>query len=147
MTPVPDDDLRWLLDLAEEENLAEIEVHEGDTEVMVRMPVAVRTVAMAPGGAGELADTEPALPENVIPLLSPMAGVFYRAPSPEASPFVEINDEVREGDTVGLIEAMKLFNEIPAPISGTVVKFLAENEEQVEAEQPLMLLEAQTQEG
>jgi acetyl-CoA carboxylase biotin carboxyl carrier protein len=141
MTPVPDDDLRWLLDLAEEENLAEVEVHEGDTEVLVRMPVAVRTVAMAPLGAGEAAEAAPALPDNVVPLLSPMAGVFYRAPSPEAPPFVEINDEVRAGDTVGLIEAMKLFNEIPSPVNGTVVKFLAENEEQVEAEQPLMLLE------
>jgi len=141
MTPVPDDDLRWLLDLAEEEDLAEIEVHEGDSEVLVRMPVAVRTVATAPGGAAEMAEAALALPENVIPLLSPMAGVFYRAPSPEVSPFVEINDEVREGDTVGLIEAMKLFNDISAPISGTVVKFLAENGEQVEAEQLLMLLE------
>jgi len=89
----------------------------------------------------ECAEAAAALPENVVPLHSPMAGVFYRAPSPESTPFVEIGDEIRAGDAVGLIEAMKLFNEIPSPINGTVVKFLVENEEQVEAEEQLLLIE------
>ena len=72
-----------------------------------------------------------------------MAGVFYRASTPGTPPFAEAGDRVEFGDTVGLVDAMKLFNEIPSPAAGTVVRFLVQNEQQVEADQPLLILEVQ----
>jgi len=135
-----DDDLRWLLALLEQENLAEIEVHQGENEVLVRK--AVPQLAPAPGEVSA-SSPEGSLPEHNIPVLSPMAGVFYASASPEVPPFVEVGDRVEHGDTVGLIEAMKLFNEVSAPASGLVVKLLVEPEQQVEADQPLMIIERQ----
>ena len=140
MTGIADDDIRWLLDLLERENLAEIEVHEGGQEVVVRAALAGDPTSVAAPAAPP---AETMLPENHLPVLSPMAGVFYRASTPGAPPFVEAGDRVEFGDTVGLIEAMKLFNEIPSPAAGTVVRFLVRNEQQVEADQPLLILEVQ----
>ncbi|ADD07569.1 putative biotin carboxyl carrier protein (plasmid) [Natrialba magadii ATCC 43099] len=72
---------------------------------------------------------------------SPMPGVFYRQPDPDDPPFVEPGDEVEPGDTIGLVEVMKNFNEITAESSGTVSEFLVENEAEIEADQPLVELE------
>jgi acetyl-CoA carboxylase biotin carboxyl carrier protein len=146
MARINDEDLRWLLDLLHEENLAEIEVHEGEEEILVRSALgqpAASAVALpfelpAAPVAGSAA---PELGENQIPVLSPMSGVFYMAPSPGAAPFVKVGDHVEHGDTVGLVEAMKLFSEVPAPASGTVVRFMLENEQTVEADQCLMVIE------
>ena len=140
-----ENDLRWLLEFAESENLAEVEVHEGGVELLVRTRVPEAAAAWcAPAFAEALA--APAgrpLPENHLPVLSPMAGVFYRSSAPGTRPFVEASDHVEHGDTVGTIEAMKLFNEIPAPASGTVVRFLLENGARVEADQAIMIIELQ----
>jgi len=70
-----------------------------------------------------------------------MSGVFYATPSPGTPAFVKIGDHVEHGDTIGLVEAMKLFSEVPAPTTGTVVRFLVENEHPVEADQCLMIIE------
>ena len=94
--PVTDDDIRYLLDLAETEDLAEIEVHEGDCEVMIRRRDLVTATSMVAGGlVGESIAVNPgeavpaALPDNVIPLTAPMSGVFYRAASPDTPTYVE----------------------------------------------------------
>jgi acetyl-CoA carboxylase biotin carboxyl carrier protein len=144
MSAIEQDDLRWLLQLLEEEGLSEIEVHEGDSEVLLRATVEAAAATPIPMvAASPPAPAEAPLAENHLPVLSPMAGVFYRASSPDTPPFAQEGDHVNHGDTVGLIEAMKLFNEIPAPASGTVLRFLVENEARVEADQPVMIIEVQ----
>ena len=146
MGRINDEDLRWLLDLLQQENLAEIEVHEGEEEILVRSALGqptTNTISLpfeAPAAVVS-GSTAPELGENQIPVLSPMSGVFYMAPSPGAAPFVKAGDHVEHGDTVGLVEAMKLFSEVPAPASGTVVRFMLENEQTVEADQCLMVIE------
>lgn len=151
MPAINDDDLRWLLELAAQEGLSEIEVREGESEVLVRATVEAcgpPSGAAVPGGVPGLpAAVEVPLPENHLPILSPMAGVFYRSPSPDAAPFVQEGDHVSHGDTVGLIEAMKLFNEIPAPASGTILRFLVDSEDRVEADQPIIIMEVHGHQG
>lgn len=143
--PISDDDIRWLLALVESENLAEIEVRSPDGQVLVRRrdpaPVGYAAAPAAVEFAPEEASGEAALPENVVPLLAPMSGVFYRAASPESDPYVELGQPVEPGETVGLIEAMKLFNDVTVEVSGKVVRILVGNEEQVEAGRPLMYIE------
>lgn len=74
-------------------------------------------------------------------ILSPLPGTFYRKPSPDAGPFVSDGAAVKAGDVIGLVEVMKMFNEIRADASGRAVRFLAEDEAPVEAGQPLLLIE------
>ena len=90
--------------------------------------------AKADGGAVELAS-------NQTLIESPMVGTFYRAPSPDATPFVEEGSSVRKGQTVCIIEAMKMMNEIEAPASGRIVRIVAENAQPVEYGQALMVIE------
>lgn len=156
MDRISNEDLKWLLDLLQREGLSEIEVVAGDTEVCVRgasaVPVAaagvpltyappVGSVVAPPPAAGGAAAPLASDPENCEPLLSPMAGIFYRASSPDSPPYADPGDEVRVGDTIGLIEAMKLYNEVTAHTHGRIVRFLVENEQHVEADQPLVLIE------
>jgi len=143
--PIDDADVEWLLSLVEGEDLAEIEVHAGDQEVLVRRREATAALSVHELALPVQEEAEPSaeaeLPENVIPVAAPMSGVFYRAPSPESPVYVDVGQQVDEGDTVGLIEAMKLFNDVHAPVGGTVTKILVQNEEQVEAGRTLMLIE------
>ncbi len=143
MNGISDDDLRWLLKLVEQEELAEIEVHAGESQVIVRTSEALASSSLwSPASEGQ-AEYAPELDEHYIPVLSPLAGVFYRAASPDAEPFVDVGDEVVYGDTVGLIEAMKLFNEIPAPATGAISSILVESGQQVAADEVLMIIRTQ----
>jgi acetyl-CoA carboxylase biotin carboxyl carrier protein len=74
-------------------------------------------------------------------VVSPLPGIFYRQPSPEAPPYKKEGDRVNEGDVIGLVEVMKQFSEVHADAGGKIVRFLAENEAAVEPEQPLLLIE------
>ncbi len=140
--PIDDADIEWLLSLLEAERLAEIEVHDGEQEVLVRGPeAAVALASYLPAAVAAAPAPEAPLPDNVVPILAPMSGLFYRAPSPESGPYVAIGQIVEQGETVGLIEAMKLFNDVTAHVSGTVLKILVDNETQVEAGRALMLIE------
>jgi acetyl-CoA carboxylase biotin carboxyl carrier protein len=151
MSPVSDDDISWLLDTLEQEDLLELEVEEEGRKVRVAKgaPPAVAAApaemlgAAAPPSAGAAQE----LPSDTVPVLSPMAGIFYRAPSPESPPYVEVGSHVERGDVVGLIEAMKIFNEIEAPVSGRVAKVLVQNQDGVQTDQRLMLLEVGDGEG
>ncbi|MGD9496969.1 MAG: acetyl-CoA carboxylase [Armatimonadota bacterium] len=138
-----DDDVRWLLNILEEKGLAEIEVARGDLRIRVCArevaPSASSLPAHAPGAAAAQAAVTPA-PAG-LPVPAPMAGIFYRQPAPGADPFVEEGDRVEAGQVVGLIEVMKLFNEIIAPVAGVVTRIVVANEERVEADQPLMYIQ------
>lgn len=143
--------VKKLIELLEESDIGEIEIHEGEESVRISRnsaavaaaPVAVAAapVAAAPVAAPAAA-TEAA--EEVIEghvLNSPMVGSFYRAPSPGAKDFVDVGSKVSVGDTLCIIEAMKLLNQIEADKGGTIKAILVENGQPVEYNQPLFVIE------
>ena len=145
--------LKKLIDLVEESGIAELEVTEGEEKVRIAkysaqapavqsyaIPAPVAAQPVAPVAApADAAPSAPALPEGHI-VKSPMVGSFYRSPSPGAAPFVEIGQSVKQGDTICIIEAMKLLNEIEADASGVVKAILLENGEPVEFGEPLFII-------
>jgi len=141
MNEISADDLQWLLQLLEAEGLAEIEVHIGESEVVVRAAEAIQSSPDDSEASAGYSESVPYLDEHHIPVLAPVAGIFFRAPSADLEPFVAVGDQVVHGDTVGLVEAMKLFNEVPAPATGVVVSIMAENGQQVAADEPVMVIE------
>ncbi len=149
--------LKTLIDLVSESGISELEITEGDGRVrIVKAPPAVapaiapaplQTIAapLATGSAAvDAAQAEPppapALPAGHV-VKSPMVGTFYRASQPGADPFVKVGSTVKEGDTLCLVEAMKLLNEIEADKAGTVKAILVENGQPVEYGQPLFVIE------
>ena len=148
--------LKKLIDLVEESGIAEIEVTEGEEKVRITrslaapQPVyaAAPAVAAAPAPAAAAAAPAaaagaPAAPERDLSKAqtSPMVGTFYRAPGPNAPVFVEVGQSVNAGDTLCIIEAMKLMNEIEAERSGVVKEILVENGQPVEFGAPLLIIE------
>jgi acetyl-CoA carboxylase biotin carboxyl carrier protein len=145
--------LKKLIDLVQESGIAELEITEGEEKVKIvkggavsvtpgpaavaPAPASEARTAAAPAGAAA-AEAEPAQEGRVIK--APMVGTFYRSPSPDAKPFVEVGQTVKEGETVCIIEAMKLMNEIEADASGTIKAILVENGQPVEYGQPLFIL-------
>jgi len=150
--------VKKLIELLEESGVAEIEIHEGEESVRIsRQTTAPQMFAPAqmampyppgpmapPGGslnpAAELPAEQPEIPAGHT-VSSPMVGTFYRAPSPGASPFVEVGSRVSVGDTLCIIEAMKMLNQIEADKAGTVAAILVDNAEPVEYGQPLVVIE------
>jgi acetyl-CoA carboxylase biotin carboxyl carrier protein len=144
--------VKKLIELLEESSLTEMEIVEGEESVRlsrgnVNQPMMHHGVPAAVQMAhGPLAVApEPAAPEEeAIPegeqVRSPMVGTFYTSPSPDAGPFVSLGQKVTEGETMCIIEAMKMFNQIEADVSGTVVAILAENGQPVEFDQPLFVI-------
>lgn len=144
--------LKKLIDLVEESGIAEIEVTEGEEKVRITrslaapQPVyaAAPAVAAAPAPAAPVASAgAPAAPARDLSKAqtSPMVGTFYRAPGPNAPVFVEVGQSVNTGDTLCIIEAMKLMNEIEAERSGVVKEILVENGQPVEFGEPLFIIE------
>jgi acetyl-CoA carboxylase biotin carboxyl carrier protein len=140
--------LKKLIDLVQESGIAELEITEGEERVkIVKGGEPGASVGIA-GGVSASAATPARPPEPGGPLAAaeghvikaPIVGTFYRAPSPTAQPFAEIGQAVKEGQTVCIIEAMKLMNEIEADASGVVKAILVENGQPVEYGQPLFLL-------
>lgn len=107
--------------------------------VVAAQPIAPPAAAEAAPAAKEVASA--ADNGNYEEVKSPMIGTFYRSPSPEKPPFVGVGDEVKKGDVICIIEAMKLFNEIEAEVSGKIVKVLVDDSTPVEYDQPLFLIE------
>lgn len=145
--------LKTLIDLVAESDISELEVTEGDGKVRIvksapaapqqMVYAAAPTVAAAPAAApaapaAPVVDA-PAVPSGHI-VTAPMVGTFYRAPNPGAAPFVEVGQSVAEGDTLCIIEAMKLLNEIEADKSGIIKEILVENGAPVEYGQPLFVI-------
>lgn len=132
--------LRELIELMEEHDLREVDLREGDQQIQLKRGAELASVPLAPAPAA--APASPAVaPAAAAPaeddskfvfIESPMVGTFYTKPNPETPAFVKVGDRVNAETTVCIIEAMKVFNEIPAGCSGTVVAVLADNEEPVE---------------
>jgi len=144
--------LKTLIDLVSESNVSELEITEAEGKVrivksagnVVQQFVAAPTQAVAaaaPAPVAQAAEPAPAAAVTGHEVKSPMVGSFYRASSPGAKAFVEVGDAVKEGDTLCIIEAMKILNEIEADKSGTVTRILAENGQAVEYGQPLFVIE------
>ena len=147
--------LKTLIDLVSESNVSELEITEAEGKVRIvkSAPVGVAapvTYSMAPVQApAAMAPAAPAV--EVVPaaeaapeghtVKSPMVGTFYRASSPGAKPFVEVGDTIKEGETICIVEAMKILNEIEADKSGTVTRILVDNGQAVEYGQPLYIIE------
>ena len=149
--------LKTLIDLVSDSNVSELEITEAEGKVRIvksgPAPVAMVTqmaapvaapVAAAPAAAPVAAPAPAAAPEAAPAghqVKSPMVGTFYRSSSPGAKSFVEVGSQVKEGDTICIIEAMKILNEIEADKSGTITQILAENGQAVEYGAPLFIIE------
>ena len=148
--------VKKLIELLEESGIAEIEIQEGEESVRisrysqhapaatVTAPIAAPAPVTPAPAAAEPAPTTADSDSEVIEghvVKSPMVGAFYRAPSPGASAFVEVGQSVKVGDTLCIIEAMKLLNQIEADKAGTIKAILVENGQPVEYDQPLFVIE------
>ncbi|MCY3852321.1 MAG: acetyl-CoA carboxylase biotin carboxyl carrier protein [Gammaproteobacteria bacterium] len=147
--------IKSLIQLLEESDVAEIEISEGEESVRIsrtssaavpapQVHVPVPAAAPAPAPTEPLADTEEEPPGDDLPaghrVVSPMVGTFYSAPSPGAKPFVNVGDQVAEGDTLCIVEAMKMLNRIEADKGGSVRAILVENATPVEYGQALFII-------
>lgn len=142
--------VRELAELLAETGLTEIEVEDGDRKLRVARTMtaapanfAAPAMVAAPSPAPAAAAPEPAAeagpPKNAVK--SPMVGTAYLSPEPGSKPFVSVGDKVKEGDSLLIVEAMKVMNPIPAPASGTVKAILVEDGQPVEFDQPLVVVE------
>lgn len=143
--------LKKLIDLVQESGISELEVTEGEEKVRIAKfapagaaPVQHYQIPMAapqsnPAATSVELDDEDDIPEGHV-VKSPMVGTFYRSPSPGANAFVEVGQAVKEGDTLCIIEAMKLLNEIEADASGVIKAILVENGQPVEFGEPLFII-------
>jgi acetyl-CoA carboxylase biotin carboxyl carrier protein len=142
--------IKKLIELIEESDIAEIEIHEGEESVRLsRYSSHPQMVTMMPAQQGvqapaaKAAEPAPEIPEEPLGhvVRSPMVGSFYRSPSPGAKAFVEVGQRVSEGETLCIIEAMKILNQIEADKAGVIAKILVENAQPVEYNQPLFIIE------
>ena len=153
--------IKKLIDLLEESNLAEIEIKEGEESVrLARVPRGGMAMAPAMGAPMQYEAPRPApvmpmagptegvsggsakgadLPEGHI-VRAPMVGTYYASPAPDKPAFVTVGQAVKAGDTLGIIEAMKMFNPIEADVSGTVLKILVESGQPIEFDEPLFVI-------
>ena len=152
--------IKKLIELLEESNLAELEIREGEETVRLsrwpkNLPMAAAP-AMAPMQvqmAAPAATAPAAAPTASAPgkpaeaqhegqvVRSPMVGTYYAASAPGAAPFIKIGQQIKVGDTLGIIEAMKMFNPIESEVAGTIVKILVENGQPVEFDEPLVVVQ------
>ena len=142
-------DIQELVQIMREEDLAEVEVRRWFSSVRVRRPMAEQALVHAPGAGATAApaparEAEASLESQLTPIKSPMVGTFYRSPAPDADPYVEENSSVDVGQTVCIVEAMKLMNEIESDVRGRIAKILVENAQPVEFGQVLFLVEAES---
>ena len=142
--------VKKLIELIEESDISEIEIHEGEESVRISraslIPAAPPVIAAAPvpvaAAVAPVADTTASEPEITgHQIKSPMVGTFYRSPSPGTQSFVEEGQQVSAGDTLCIIEAMKILNQIESDKSGKIKKILIENGQPVEYNQPLFIIE------
>ena len=137
--------IRQLAELLTETGLTEIEIENEDSRVRVARNVTAASVAvpMIPAPAAPIAGAAPSGPEAAHPgtVHSPMVGTAFLAPAPGEKPYVDIGTQVRQGDTLLIIEAMKTMNQIPATKSGKVIRILVEDAQPVEFGEPLLIIE------
>jgi acetyl-CoA carboxylase biotin carboxyl carrier protein len=140
--------IRRLVELMREHDLSEIDLRQGETRIQLRRggslaagasagPAAAPGASPATAAAAVGPQLAPAEEQHLVVVKSPMVGTFYAAPDPESPPYVKVGDHVGPETTVCIIEAMKVFNQIPAEVSGKIVSVLVDNGESVEFGQPL----------
>ena len=158
-------EIHELIKLINKTNLAEFKLKDGEfeltirtdaysrgrTETVIPIPAPVSVPAHAPAApvpappapapAPAAEEKKDVKPSNLLEVKSPMVGTFYRSPSPEKGPFVQVGDHISQGDVVCIIEAMKLFNEIESEVSGKIVKMLVDDATRVEYDQVLFLVD------
>lgn len=150
-------EIKELIKLVSESGVSEVEVERGDFKLAIKKtdektvlvqqsapvtysaPAPASVVAAAPTEKMESHHTEVA--SNLITIKSPMIGTYYKSASPDKPAFVQIGDEIKVGQVLCIVEAMKLFNEIESEVSGKIVKILADNASPIEYDQPLFLVE------
>ncbi len=142
--------VKKLIELIEESDIAEIEIHEGEESVRINrysssQPVAVAMspapaapVALAPAASSQ---TAPAVETSGHTVTSPMVGTYYASPAPTSPAFVTVGQTVQKGDTLCIIEAMKILNQIESDVSGVVKSILSDSGQAVEFDQPLFIIE------
>lgn len=142
-----------LMDALKDKKLGEVEVQLGDARITVKAAKPAPVIAAAPAAQGASASAaspagmaaEAVAPVDELPagtpVVSPLVGVFYGAPAPDAPPFVLVGQKVQKGDTLFIVEAMKTMNEIKAPCDGTVVRILAQPGDMVEYNQTVVIIE------
>ncbi|MBM5100799.1 acetyl-CoA carboxylase biotin carboxyl carrier protein [Vibrio parahaemolyticus] len=147
--------IKKLIELVEESGIAELEISEGEESVRISRhgtaapapvhyaaaPVAAPSPVAAPVAEAPAAEAPAAAVPAGHQVLSPMVGTFYRSPSPDAKSFVEVGQKVNAGDTLCIVEAMKMMNQIEADKSGVVTAILVEDGQPVEFDQPLVVIE------
>ena len=142
--------IKKLIELLDESGVAEIEIKEGEESVRISRNAAVVAPPPAPVAMAAPVAAAPVVAEAAVPaeeeisghvIASPMVGTFYRSPSPGAPSFTEVGKHVSEGDTLCIIEAMKILNQIEADKSGKVKAILVENGQPVEFGQPMFIIE------
>jgi acetyl-CoA carboxylase biotin carboxyl carrier protein len=147
--------LKKLIDLVQESGIAELEITEGEEKVKIvkggavditgasaaaAAPARAATEAARPGAPAAAPAAEPPAGQEGHVVKAPMVGTFYRSPSPDAKVFVEVGQSIKEGQTICIIEAMKLMNEIESDASGVIKAILVENGQPVEYGQPLFVI-------
>ncbi len=151
--------VRELIELMVEHGLSEVRIRQGETGVTLRKgptgemvytappmmtmqapPATAGAQQLQPGGGTGGSPAAPSADDGLVPVVSPMVGTLYLAADPESPPFVRVGSEIDANSAVCIIEAMKVFNEIKAEVSGTVERVLVHNEQAVEFGQPLMLV-------
>ena len=138
-----------LVRIMREEDLAEVEIRRFFSTIRIRRPGGDLVAASAPVSANAPASSAPSKAateaedesKNLVPIKSPMVGTFYRSPAPDADPYVEQNSYIDVGQTVCIVEAMKLMNEIESDVKGRIARILVENAQPVEYGQVLFLVE------
>lgn len=153
--------IKNIIDLISKSDVNEVSIEEGDFKIKVKKaadvkdahviyqsapaPPAPAPVPLSMPSAQSTAASTPTVPAKEeskgIVIKSPMVGTFYRSPSPDADPFVQVGQSIAKGDTLCIIEAMKIMNEVIAEQSGTITKILVENAQPVEFDQPLFIID------
>ena len=149
--------IKKLIELVEESGISELEISEGEESVRISRAAPVQSYPMMPQAYAMPAQPQPALATAVAAapaedpaapaamsghiVRSPMVGTFYRTPSPDAKSFIEVGQKVNAGDTLCIVEAMKMMNQIEADKSGVVKAILVENGQPVEFDEPLVVIE------
>ena len=157
-------EIQDLIKLVKENEISELEIEQEDFKIHIRSDIEEKVVAGSPAPqpvvqaptAAPVQQAQQPAPQSqqaggeqsqenqdsdLIEIKSPMIGTFYRAPGPDKDPFVSIGDNIKEGQTICMVEAMKLFNEIEAELSGKVVKILVEDATPIQFDQPLFLID------
>ena len=140
--------IQELIKAINKSNISELSIEEGDFKITIKQAqsisetqfVAVQAPQM-PMAMPQAAPQPAAIADNLVTIKSPMIGTFYRSPGPDKPVFVNVGDEIKQGQVICIVEAMKLFNEIESEINGKIVKVLVEDASPIEYDQPLFLVE------